>query len=83
MEFSLHNYIVFEVENLLNATKLVIKIQKAAPISVEKLAYARLFIYFLDKMLTLAKHQASLALSRLIAFFLREQALRRTQFATF
>jgi len=44
MEFSLHNYIVFEVANLLNATKLVIKSQKAASIDVKKLAYARLFL---------------------------------------
>jgi hypothetical protein len=36
MEFSLHNYIVFEVANLLNATKLVIKSQKAASTDVEK-----------------------------------------------
>ena len=36
MEFSLHNYIVFEVANLLNATKLVIKSHKVASIDVEK-----------------------------------------------
>ena len=40
------------MNNRFNAPKLIIKSHKAASIDVEKLAYARLFIFY--KMLTLA-----------------------------